>query len=54
MLMKVNTQSVNLMQTLIEQFIQKRMDKLELFYDKVIKSDVFLKGKYKRQGEQNY
>jgi len=24
-------------------FIQKRMDKLDLFYDKVIKSDVFLK-----------
>ena len=24
-------------------FIQKRMDKLELFYDKVIDSDVFLK-----------
>lgn len=24
-------------------FVQKRMDKLELFYDKVISSDVFLK-----------
>ncbi|MFV0540456.1 MAG: ribosome hibernation-promoting factor, HPF/YfiA family [Aestuariibaculum sp.] len=42
--MKVNTQSVNFNadQKLIE-FIQKRMDKLDLFYDKVIKSDVFLK-----------
>ena len=42
--MKVNTQSVNFSadQKLIN-FIQKRMDKLETFYDKVIKSDVFLK-----------
>lgn len=42
--MKVNTQSVNFNadQKLID-FIQKRMDKLELFYDKIIKSDVFLK-----------
>ncbi len=42
--MKVNTQSVNFNadQKLLD-FIQKRMDKLELFYDKVIKSDVFLK-----------
>ena len=42
--MKVNTQSVNFNadQKLID-FIQKRMDKLDLFYDKVIKSDVFLK-----------
>ncbi|AJR02364.1 ribosome hibernation-promoting factor, HPF/YfiA family [Siansivirga zeaxanthinifaciens] len=42
--MKVNTQSVNFSadKKLIS-FIQKRMDKLELFYDKVIKSDVFLK-----------
>ena len=44
MYMKVNTQSVNFNadQKLID-FIQKRMDKLELFYDKIIKSDVFLK-----------
>ncbi|MGB5417766.1 ribosome hibernation-promoting factor, HPF/YfiA family [Algibacter sp.] len=42
--MKVNTQSVNFNadQKLID-FIQHRMDKLDLFYDKVIKSDVFLK-----------
>lgn len=42
--MKVNTQSVNFNadQKLID-FIQKRMDKLDMFYDKVIKSDVFLK-----------
>ena len=42
--MKVNTQSVNFNadQKLLD-FIQKRMDKLDLFYDKVIKSDVYLK-----------
>ncbi|MDN3666379.1 ribosome hibernation-promoting factor, HPF/YfiA family [Algibacter miyuki] len=42
--MKVNTQAVNFNadQKLID-FIQKRMDKLDMFYDKVIKSDVFLK-----------
>ena len=42
--MKVTTQSVNFTadQKLID-FIQKRMDKLDLHYDKVIKSDVFLK-----------
>ncbi len=42
--MKVNTQSVNFNadQKLIN-FIQKRLDKLDLFYDRVIKSDVFLK-----------
>ena len=42
--MKVNTQSVNFNadQKLIG-FIQKRMDKLDMFYDKVIKSDVYLK-----------
>lgn len=42
--MKVNTQSVNFTadKKLID-FIQKRMDKLELFYDKVIQADVFLK-----------
>ena len=42
--MKVNTQSVNFnADKKLLDFIQKRMDKLELFYDKVIKSDVFLK-----------
>ena len=42
--MKVNIQSINfnIDQKLIA-FIQKRMNKLDLFYDKIIKSDVFLK-----------
>ena len=42
--MKVNAQSVNFVADgkLID-FIQMRMDKLELFYDKVISSDVYLK-----------
>ena len=42
--MKVNTQSVNFTadNKLIE-FIQKRMDKLDMFYDKIIQSDVYLK-----------
>jgi len=42
--MKVNTQSVNFdADTKLLNFIQKRMDKLEVFYDKVIGSDVYLK-----------
>ena len=42
--MKVNTQSVNFVadRKLIN-FIQKRLDKLDLFYDKIIESDVYLK-----------
>ena len=42
--MKVHTQSVNFNadQKLLD-FIQNRMDKLEQHYDKVIKSDVYLK-----------
>jgi len=42
--MKVNIQSVNFNadQSLID-FIQKRMDKLDMFYDKVVSSDVYLK-----------
>ena len=42
--MKVNTQSVNFNADgkLID-FIQKRMDKLDMFYDKIIQSDVYLK-----------
>ncbi|MBQ0786231.1 MULTISPECIES: ribosome hibernation-promoting factor, HPF/YfiA family [Lacinutrix] len=42
--MKVNTQSVNFNadQKLLD-FVQKRMDKLDTFYDKIIKADVFLK-----------
>jgi len=42
--MKVNTQSVNFnADKKLINFIQKRMDKLDMYYDKVIKSDVFLK-----------
>ncbi|MBO0322534.1 ribosome-associated translation inhibitor RaiA [Muricauda sp. CAU 1633] len=42
--MKVNAQSVNFVADgKLLDFIQKRMDKLELFYDKVIDSDVYLK-----------
>ena len=42
--MEVNTQSVNFTvdQKLVG-FIQKRMDKLDNFYDKVVHSDVYLK-----------
>lgn len=42
--MKVNAQSVNFVadKKLLD-FIQTRMDKLEVFYDKVISSDVYLK-----------
>ena len=42
--MKVNTQSVNFNadRKLID-FIQTRMNKLDQYYDKVIKSEVFLK-----------
>lgn len=42
--MNVNTQSVNFdADVKLIDFIQTRMDKLELFYDKVISSDVYLK-----------
>ena len=42
--MKVNTQSVNFSaDAKLIDFIQKRMDKLDLFYDKIIQSDVYLK-----------
>ena len=42
--MEVNTQSVNFDadKKLID-YIQKKMDKLDLFYDRIIESDVFLK-----------
>ena len=42
--MKVNTQSVNFNadQKLLD-FIQERMNKLDRYYDKVIKSEVYLK-----------
>lgn len=51
--MKVNTQSVNFNadQKLID-FIQQRMDKLDQYYDRVIKSDVFLKVE-NTSGKQN-
>ncbi|MGB5692213.1 MAG: ribosome-associated translation inhibitor RaiA [Flavobacteriaceae bacterium] len=42
--MKVNTQSVNFSaDAKLINFVQKRLDKLDLFYDKVISSDVYLK-----------
>ena len=42
--MKVNTQSVNFnADEKLLNFIQKRMDKLETYYDKVIKTEVYLK-----------
>jgi putative sigma-54 modulation protein len=41
--MKINTQSVNFkIDASLLSFIQKRMDKLDLFY-KIIKADVYLK-----------
>ena len=51
--MKVNTQSVNFNadQNLLD-FIQNRMNKLDQYYDKVIKSDVFLKVE-NTSGKQN-
>ncbi len=42
--MKVTTQSVNFnADSKLIGFIQKRMDKLEVFYDKIINADVHLK-----------
>ncbi len=42
--MKVNAQSVNFTADgKLIGFIQERLDKLELFYDRVISSDVYLK-----------
>ena len=51
--MKVNTQSVNFNadKKLID-FIQNRMNKLEQYYDRVLKSDVFLKVENTR-GKEN-
>ena len=42
--MKVNTQSVNFVadQKLVD-FVQKKMDRLEQFFDKVICADVYMK-----------
>ena len=42
--MKVNTQSVNFNADIkLIEFVQKRMDKLDLFYDRIISSDVNLR-----------
>jgi len=42
--MKVNTQSINFVADVkLKDFIQKRFDKLDLFYDKIIQADVYLK-----------
>lgn len=42
--MKINTQSLNFnIDHALLNFIQKKMDKLDLFYDKIIKADVYLK-----------
>lgn len=42
--MKINTQSVNFnIDHALLNFIKKKMDKLDLFYDKIIKADVYLK-----------
>ena len=42
--MKVNTQSVNFnIDGELVSFLQNRVNKLELYYDKVISSEVFLK-----------
>ncbi|QLG44244.1 ribosome hibernation-promoting factor, HPF/YfiA family [Costertonia aggregata] len=42
--MKVNAQSVNFnADPELIGFVQSRMDKLELYYDKVISSDVYMK-----------
>ena len=51
--MKVNTQSVNFTaDAKLIDFIQKRMDKLDMFYDKIIQSDVYLKVE-KRSDKEN-
>ncbi|QLE01679.1 ribosome-associated translation inhibitor RaiA [Galbibacter sp. BG1] len=42
--MEVNTQSVNFnVDQKLLNFIQKRMDKLDHYYDKVVYSDIYLK-----------
>lgn len=44
MRMKVHTQSVNFtVDRKLVEFVQRRMDKLDLFYDRVIDAEVFLK-----------
>ena len=53
--MKVHTQSVNFHadQKLIN-FIQERMDKLDLFFDKIIKSNVYLKIENIKANQKKY
>ena len=42
--MNVNTQSINFVADVkLKNFIQKRFEKLDLFYDKIIQTDVYLK-----------
>ena len=50
--MTVNVQSINFNadQKLVD-FIQKRMDKLDLFYDKIIQAEVYLKVENTREKE---
>ena len=42
--MNVNTQSINFVADVkLKDFIQKRFEKLNLYYDKIIQADIFLK-----------
>ena len=42
--MNVNTQSINFVADIkLKNFIQKRFEKLDLFYDKILQTDVYLK-----------
>ncbi|TCK66813.1 putative sigma-54 modulation protein [Winogradskyella wandonensis] len=42
--MDVNTQSINFVADIkLKNFIEKRLEKLNLFYDKIIQTDVYLK-----------
>lgn len=42
--MNVNTQSINFVADVkLKDFIQKRFEKLNLYYDKIIQADVYLK-----------
>ena len=44
--MNVNTQSINFVADVkLKDFIQKRFEKLNLYYDKIIQADIFLKVK---------
>lgn len=42
--MNVNTQSINFVADIkLKNFIEKRFEKLEMYYDKIIQTDVYLK-----------